>query len=67
MARYRLLVDAYLDHAYYRRGEVVERPDNWKGPMRADFETDKDGRHVFANGEPKLKDVPLFELVKDKS
>ena len=34
MAQYRLLANCYIDGQLYRSTAIIERPDNWKGPLK---------------------------------
>jgi len=67
MPRYTLLGDCFLDGTRYKRGAIVDRPDNWRGPTITIPKTDPETGHtIFENGKALRVDKPLYELIKEK-
>lgn len=65
MARFRLLTEFVSFGVLHHRGSVIEKPDDWKGPMRAVPKTDESGNVLFDKGIKQYVDEPLFELIED--
>jgi hypothetical protein len=67
MPRYTLLGDCFLDGRRYKRGDIVDRTDNWRGPTITIPKTDPETGHtIFENGKAQRQDKPLYELIKEK-
>jgi hypothetical protein len=63
MVNYRLFADCHLDGRRYKRGDILERPHDWKGPMRpVRIETNKHGQPLGGTHE----EQPLYERVDGK-
>lgn len=66
MAEFRLLADCFFDNRHHKSGEIVERPDDWKGPSKTAPAVDGDGHVVFKNGLKVFRDIPLYEKIEEK-
>ena len=66
MAKYRLLTQCVFDGQRYNSGDIIERADDWKGPMRAVAAKDADGNALFEKGMKVVRDEPLFEKIEEQ-
>ena len=65
MARYRLLAQCVFDGVRYNSGDIIERPDDWKGPMQPVHAYDADGHALFEKGVKVVRDEPLFKKIDE--
>jgi hypothetical protein len=63
MSKFRLLADVRLDGVRHKAGSVIERPEDWRGPMRsARVAINKYGAPLGGTHE----DVPLYVKLEDE-
>jgi hypothetical protein len=62
LCKYRLLADVRIDGIRYRVGAVIERPAEWRGPMRA-MRTEPHTYGTLLGGTH--EDVPLYVKLDD--
>jgi hypothetical protein len=62
MAKFRLLTNAFIDGQLYRSTSIIEKPDNWEGPVRP-IRQPIGGRPDFDRHQEK----PLFRRVDDET
>ena len=66
MARFRLLADCFVGDRRVKAGEVLERPDDWVGPMMTVPKRNSDGQAISEKGVPVREDKPLYEKLEDE-
>jgi hypothetical protein len=66
MAKFRLLIDCFIDGRRYRSTSVIEKPLDWKGPTKP-IRRPIDGRSDWHEAQPGQDVVPLFRLIEETS